>query len=108
MVIGRCISLLLLLLGALLFLAGATKHPSEQHTKNNYASRMPIEFNVVVTAVTALKTTELAVCDRWLSSYQILKLLKIKYDFHNFNDISIGNMGRGLGSISDWLDWRHQ
>jgi hypothetical protein len=62
---------------------------------------MPIEFNVVVTAVTALKTTELVVCYRWLSSYQILKLLKIKYDFHNFNYISIGNMGRGLGSIDD-------
>jgi hypothetical protein len=52
----------------------------------------------------ALKTTELAVRDRWLSGDQILKLLKLKYDFHDCNDVSILVMARSLGSIGDIND----
>jgi hypothetical protein len=104
MVIGRCISLLLLLLPTSLILATAIKHPSEERTKNNDVGRMSVSFNLVKTAFMALKTTELAVCDRWLSGDQILKLLKLKYDFHDCNDVSILVMARSLGSIGDIND----
>jgi hypothetical protein len=108
MVIGRYISLLLLLLPTSLILASATKHSSEERTKNNEVGRMPVSFNLVKTAFMALKTTELAVCDRWLSGDQILKLLKLKYDFHDCNDISILVMARSLGSIGDINDGKIQ